>query len=142
MLDDLQDELEELLPEVPQSSRIKIAVLDTGFQLSKAASENFEEQGRIRAAESHSFISSAVPSELAQSQWRLDKDGHGTNVATIVLKVCPMADVHVAQVFRTRKDLENPRLGAQIYANVANVGYSRPLLPSSIMSLTSTNGYL
>ncbi|KAK5656655.1 hypothetical protein OQA88_4635 [Cercophora sp. LCS_1] len=119
VLDDLQDQLEDLPHGVLQGSRIKIAVLDTGFQPSKAVGDNFAEQGRIRATESQSFVSGTEPKELAQSGWRIDQDGHGTDVATIVLKVCPLADVHVAQVFRSRKDLQDPKMNAQTCKSIA-----------------------
>ncbi|KND93691.1 hypothetical protein TOPH_01468, partial [Tolypocladium ophioglossoides CBS 100239] len=93
-IDHLMDECEHLPHEDQVTAHLTVAVLDTGFQ---------------------------PPEEVTRPlDWETDRDGHGTHVAQILLKVSPMVDVHVARVFEHRRDLEDDKLAAQIHQRIAS----------------------
>ncbi|KAK2003322.1 hypothetical protein LX36DRAFT_723681 [Colletotrichum falcatum] len=64
---------------VKQASRVKVAVLDTGFQLPGALQENYEGEGRIDVRQSETFVPARKGD--ATHDWRVDCDGHGSRVA-------------------------------------------------------------
>lgn len=108
--------------------RIRIAVLDTGFQPPDSLMTNYESEKRIRVEQSDTFLAQ-VEGDQDTRDWRLDQDGHGTNVALILLKVAPVADLHIARVFRSGKDLRNPQLASTIHQRIAQVPMSQTPLP-------------
>lgn len=108
----------ENLPDREATKHITVAVLDTGFQPPEGIATQFVEAGRIRATESEMFLADAG-GQSRPSDWQTDKDGHGTHVAQILLKVSLVLDVHVARVFERRRDLEDVGLAAQIHQSIA-----------------------
>lgn len=99
--------------------RVKVAVLDTGFEPPEGLMESYEQANRIK--ESKSWITSGEDEEVNSENWRKDLDGHGTHVAYLLLRVAPIADVHIAQVFETRKDLKDPEMAGTVHQRVASV---------------------
>ncbi|CEJ90862.1 hypothetical protein VHEMI06615 [[Torrubiella] hemipterigena] len=95
---------------------IKIAVLDTGFQLDEALQENYKAEGRIVAAQCKSFCSQ----DHDNRDWDVDIDGHGTYVGQIVLDVAPTSELYVAKVFQSRKDLQSQQWAVEVQQNIAN----------------------
>ncbi|KAF6826078.1 subtilase [Colletotrichum musicola] len=109
---DLVYECQELCGEAAmQAARVKVAVLDTGFQPPEVLQENYEAESRINLQQSGTFVSSTKGD--ATHDWNVDCDGHGTRVGQILLQVAPAADLHVAKVFRTRDDLADPELAVE-----------------------------
>ncbi|KAH9217062.1 peptidase S8/S53 domain-containing protein [Leptodontidium sp. 2 PMI_412] len=90
------------------AGRVTVAVLDTGFQPSAALMETYQQFNRIR--ESKSWVKSEDGNE--DEKWDSDQDGHGTQVAELFLRVAPVADIHVAKVFETRRDLVHPEMAS------------------------------
>ncbi|KAI1453627.1 subtilase [Annulohypoxylon moriforme] len=116
MFYECQDRCERLPKVTQRAARVKIAVLDTGLQLPGALQENYEEAGRISVDHSRSF----VPPKKGKAihDWMVDEDGHGSRVGQIILEFAPAADLHVAKVFRTRNDLADPGIAAQVHKRI------------------------
>ncbi|KAJ4315293.1 hypothetical protein N0V84_008449 [Fusarium piperis] len=114
LLYDCEDRLSEA---AKRATRVKVAVIDTGLQLPGALQENYEDDKRINVDQSKAFI---LASEgQVSDDWRVDPDGHGSRVGQIILKVAPGADLHVAKVFRTKDDLEDPDIANQVHDRIA-----------------------
>ncbi|EFQ36019.1 subtilase [Colletotrichum graminicola M1.001] len=96
---------------VKRATRVKVAVLDTGFQLPEVLQENYEGEDRINFQQSDTFVPATKGD--ATHDWKVDCDGHGSRVGQIVLRVAPAADLHVAKVFRTKDDLADPEMAVQ-----------------------------
>ena len=110
----------ESLPEVTRkAARVKIAVLDTGTQLSGALQENYEQEGRINILQSETFVSPTNGEDT--HDWRVDLDGHGSRVSQIILEFAPAADLHIAKVFKTRSDLTGPDMAREVHNRIAKV---------------------
>ena len=84
--------------------------------------EIYEHDNRIK--ESRSWIASKGDQDVNSENWRKDLDGHGTHVAYLLLQVAQVADVHIAQVFETRKDLEKPGMAARVHERIASVRHA------------------
>ncbi|KAJ5613658.1 hypothetical protein N7528_007312 [Penicillium herquei] len=84
--------IEELRSTVPDSKRIKIAILDTGIELTSDEREIYDSHSRIQYK---SWIDS-------DPEWK-DEAGHGTHLATLLLRIAPNAIVHVARVFKKQR---------------------------------------
>ena len=65
--------------------RIKIAVLDTGFNPNDPFAPQLHWEDFV----------------IDGSQLRVDETGHGTNSARLILQICPEADLYVARIFQT-----------------------------------------
>ncbi|CEJ93523.1 hypothetical protein VHEMI09104 [[Torrubiella] hemipterigena] len=89
---------------------VKIAVLDTGLQLTECLQESYKAEGRLAAAMSF----------CQDPDWDVDHDGHGTCVAKLVLDVASRVKLHVAKVIQHRSDLANPKVVEDVYKNIAN----------------------
>ncbi|CZR67542.1 uncharacterized protein PAC_17441 [Phialocephala subalpina] len=101
------------------AGRVTVAVLDTGFEPPDALMDTYQNFHRIR--ESKTWLSAEGENKgIPPDNWKIDLDGHGTHVADLLLRVAPIADVHIAQVFKTRKDLANPEIAAQVHQRIAN----------------------
>ncbi|KAH6716524.1 peptidase S8/S53 domain-containing protein [Leptodontidium sp. MPI-SDFR-AT-0119] len=98
------------------AGRVTVAVLDTGFQPSAALMETYQQFNRIR--ESKSWVKSEDGNE--DEKWDSDQDGHGTQVAELFLRVAPVADIHVAKVFETRRDLVHPEMASAVHQRIAD----------------------
>ncbi|KAK2032675.1 subtilase [Colletotrichum zoysiae] len=115
---DLVYECQDLCEEaVKQATRVKVAVLDTGFQLPEVLQENYESEGRINFQQSDTFVSATKGD--ATHDWKVDCDGHGSRVGQIILRVAPTADLHVAKVFRTKGDLADPEMAVEVHGRIA-----------------------
>jgi hypothetical protein len=116
---DYEDKCSFLGDDVKKSTLVKVAVLDTGLQLSEELQENYIDAGRIDILNSHSFVTNT--GESATEDWKVDGDQHGSRVGQIVLDVCPKAVLHVAKVFRSREDLANPAIAEQVHERISKV---------------------
>lgn len=72
--------------------RIKIAILDTGLDLSHPDISQAHEEGRLHV---YDFIENSTTIK--------DESGHGTHCTSLLLKYAPNAEVFVGRVFRTTK---------------------------------------
>ncbi|KAF6831809.1 subtilase [Colletotrichum musicola] len=102
-----------------RAERVKIAVLDTGLQLPESLRASYEDDGRIAVNESKSFVCKA-DGQASEHDWDSDCDGHGSRVGEIILRCAPCADLHVAKVFQTSRDLTNPALADQVHKQIAD----------------------
>lgn len=93
------------------SQAIRVAILDTGLQLSDALQENYVEENRIAANDCKSFCSSA---------WDTDVDGHGSHIGQIILDMAPHTQVYVAKICERRKDFTNQRV-KEVQENITKV---------------------
>lgn len=105
--------------------RVTVAVLDTGFQPPSALMETYQQFNRIKESKSW-LIADGNGKNLNEESWQTDLDGHGTQVAELLLRVAPVADVHIAQVFRTRGDLADPHMASVVHQRIADVRESPP----------------
>jgi subtilisin family serine protease len=96
----------------PSSSfpRVKIAVLDTGADLSHPDIIDATQKGLLKY---YDF----VKNESTMS----DLDGHGTHCTSLLLKFAPNAEIHIGRVF------QRSRAPASSLVTLANVSYSERL---------------
>lgn len=92
---------------------VKIAILDTGIELSESQKEIYEEDSEF-------IYKSWVDDNEEGFDSGKDDVGHGTHLATLLKKVARYAIVHVARVFKARK----PNMATEV-KNVAQVSFSR-----------------
>jgi subtilisin family serine protease len=71
------------------SPRVKVAVLDTGIDLSHLDMTESIKDGRLKF---YDFVE--------DSEEIIDNDGHGTHCTSVVLKYAPNAEVYAGRVFR------------------------------------------
>ncbi|KAJ5738447.1 hypothetical protein N7493_001602 [Penicillium malachiteum] len=103
--------IEELRSSVPDSKRIKIAILDSGIDLTSDEKEIYDYDSRMKYK---SWIDS-------DPEWK-DEVGHGTHLATLLLRIAPNAIVHVARVFKQqRQGLDSAPLIAEAIQHAAKV---------------------
>ncbi|KAI9892665.1 MAG: hypothetical protein M1814_001359 [Vezdaea aestivalis] len=72
----------------PRDVAIKVAILDTGIDSRSPSIQNYGGQQRIKKAESF----------LGPSTSAVDTHGHGTNCASMILRVATNVDLYVARV--------------------------------------------
>ena len=96
-----------------QFTRIRIAVLDTGYDPGSKFFDDDAKRARIRG-----WKDCAGNEEEEEEEDALDEDGHGTNVVSLVMKVAPMADIYVARISRGR-EVESG--GVRVITSVASV---------------------
>ncbi|CAJ0549769.1 Ff.00g033820.m01.CDS01 [Fusarium sp. VM40] len=116
-----EDKCSFLGDDVKRSTLVKVAVLDTGLQLSEELQENYIDAGRIDTLNSYSFVTNT--GESATEDWKVDCDQHGSRVGQIILDVCPKAVLHVAKIFRSREDLANPVIAEQVHDRISKAIY-------------------
>ncbi|KAK4169925.1 hypothetical protein QBC43DRAFT_306849 [Cladorrhinum sp. PSN259] len=80
--------------------RIRVAVLDTGYDPSSIFFKAPDRRRRIQAWKDY----------VSSDSLRLDVDGHGTHVLSLMMKVAPAADIYVARVARGTPDLASSTL--------------------------------
>ncbi|KAL7919929.1 hypothetical protein ACQKWADRAFT_322626 [Trichoderma austrokoningii] len=85
------EQCEKMTKRDRDSTRVKIAMLDTGLQLPKSLQLNYEAEGRISVEASESFLSSIE--EATDRTWRIDCDGHGSHKLTCTLQGCSSVEV-------------------------------------------------
>lgn len=89
--------------------RVKVAVLDTGLDIThpEISKEIFD--GRIKF---HDFVESSTSIK--------DLDGHGTHCTSLVAKFAPNAEIYVGRVFKTSKAVEDsPTILAEVNLKVS-----------------------
>ncbi|KAF3074304.1 Major intracellular serine protease [Trichoderma lentiforme] len=89
-------------PEATEPRRVKIAILDSGIELSKDQKDMYDVEPKIKY---RSWIEE-------DTEWK-DDVGHGTHLAVLLRKIAPNAGIHVARVFKKRPHVEK---SAQIIA--------------------------
>lgn len=105
------------------AQRVKIAILDSGIQLSLDHKDMYDTEPRIQ-------YGSWVDSDI---EWR-DAIGHGTHLAVLLRKIAPNAIIHVARVFEKKPDVQK---SGESIANVRtwsllNIGYGVVTYANSI----------
>lgn len=104
--------------------RVRIAILDTGIDLSHPQFDNspealgaLEQQQscprRHRVKESKSFVGGAAGDR--------DNVGHGTHCAALLLELAPNADIYVARVCEERTKKLDPEVVAKVYPHLKNL---------------------
>ncbi|EHK26381.1 uncharacterized protein TRIVIDRAFT_63697 [Trichoderma virens Gv29-8] len=83
-------------PDSIQSQSVRIAILDSGIELSKDQKDMYDLEPRIRY---RTWV------EEDNTEWK-DDVGHGTHLAVLLRKIAPNAIIHVARVFKKRPDVE------------------------------------
>lgn len=78
-------------PGISDTRRVKVAILDSGIQLSTTNHDIYNFEPKIRYK---SWIDQ-------DTEWK-DEAGHGTHLAVLFRKIAPDAIVHVARVFKKR----------------------------------------
>ncbi|KAL3294911.1 subtilisin-like protein [Colletotrichum asianum] len=76
---------------ISNARRTKIAILDSGIDLSSEHRELYDFEPRIKYK---SWVD-------GHTEWR-DDVGHGTHLAILLRKVAPNAEIHMARVFKSR----------------------------------------
>jgi subtilisin family serine protease len=89
-----------------EEKRVKIAILDTGIDLTHPLIKKYVDTGHI--PKTYDFVEGT--SSIT------DLHGHGTHTAHLLLKTAPNASIYVARVFRTTKADRNT---AQLVAKVS-----------------------
>jgi hypothetical protein len=96
-------------PAISDNKRIKIAILDSGIDLSQHCLDIYNTEPKIQY---YSWVDD-------KPSW-IDEAGHGTHLAVLLRKIAPNAIIHVGRVFK-----KNPtRASAECVAKVKshNVG--------------------
>ncbi|UKZ73153.1 hypothetical protein TrVFT333_000794 [Trichoderma virens FT-333] len=83
-------------PDSTQSQRVRIAILDSGIELSKDQRDMFDFEPNIKYC---TWV------EEGNMEWK-DEVGHGTHLAVLLRKIAPNAIIHVARVFKKRPHVE------------------------------------
>lgn len=83
--------------------RIKIAILDSGIQLSSTQKEQY-------GFDSGVVYRSFIDPEDGSAEWN-DEAGHGTHLAVLLRKIAENADIHVARVFKKKPNGVNSPKG-------------------------------
>ncbi|KAL7908226.1 hypothetical protein GGI35DRAFT_480935 [Trichoderma velutinum] len=82
-------------PDATESRRVKIAILDSGIELSGDQKDMYDVEPKIQY---RSWIEE-------DSEWK-DDVGHGTHLAVLLRKIAPNASIHVARVFKRKPHVE------------------------------------
>ncbi|KAF8867425.1 hypothetical protein BDZ45DRAFT_795139 [Acephala macrosclerotiorum] len=86
---------ERRISSVSDAQRVKIAILDSGIELSQDHKDMYDTEPKIKH---RSWVGS-------DTEWR-DEVGHGTHLAILLRKVAPNAVLHVARVFKRKPDIQ------------------------------------
>ncbi|KAH8750662.1 peptidase S8/S53, subtilisin/kexin/sedolisin [Hyaloscypha finlandica] len=81
----------------PEVNRIRIVVLDTGYDPNAIFFVNKQRTRRLKGWKDYVETDQPDPK---------DEDGHGTHVVSVLMKVAPAADIYFARVARGSRDLE------------------------------------
>jgi hypothetical protein len=104
--DDARSRIAELrVPSVSDSRRVKVAILDSGIQLSPSNKDMYDFEPMIQYK---SWVDQSA-------EWR-DDAGHGTHLAVLLRKIAPDAILHVARVFKKRPATSSVQAVAQVKA--------------------------
>jgi subtilisin family serine protease len=80
----------------PWYPKVKIAVLDTGVDVTHPNISSEIQSGRIKC---HNFVDNATSVN--------DLDGHGTHCTSLIAKFAPNAEIYVGRVFRESEAAED-----------------------------------
>lgn len=105
--------------------RVKIAILDTGLDLSHRDIIKAKDEGRLKYWD---FVDDTEAIK--------DDDGHGTHCTSIALQYAPNAEIFVGRVFRKRQ-ADSGSCG--ILTMVSQLETSKPLELSDLLELVSAN---
>jgi hypothetical protein len=75
----------------PMARRVRIAILDTGITRAHKGIDAGFDTKRLAKERCYSWVGESTNVD--------DYDGHGTNVAALVLQIAPEADIYIAKVF-------------------------------------------
>jgi subtilisin family serine protease len=101
--------------EMKSYEQVKIAILDTGVaQSSKANTPETIRRSKARLKWRQPKGNDMPPRE--------DEDGHGTQVASIILQVTPFAQVFIYRIVRHREDPINPSIVADAIEDAVQAG--------------------
>ena len=103
MIEVLNREIMAIPPSLPIPAKVRIAILDTGYDPQTAF---FITHGK-RILGWKDWINSE-PSAI-------DTHGHGTHLLGLIMRVAPEAEVFVARIAKTPEDLDNVDNVAQVY---------------------------
>ncbi len=101
--------------------RIRIAVLDTGYNPKTEFFSDRNRQPRLQGWKDWAVESSACPR---------DDNGHGSNVLSLLMKMAPMADMYVARVAKNSAQLERSS------QSIADVKFFDSYLPITFILTT------
>lgn len=91
--------------------RVKIAVLDTGLDLSHPDIWKEYQNGRIKC---YDFVENSASMK--------DLDGHGTHCTSVVMKFAPNAEVYVGRVFgKSVAEEHSPEVLNQVFFYPINI---------------------
>lgn len=97
MTSHLTDQIIRQFAEDKSLARIRITILDTGYD---AKSQFFDAPARKnRLGKWRDFVDNQMQP--------CDCDGHGTHVLSLVMKIAPAADICVARIAKNSEDLRN-----------------------------------
>jgi hypothetical protein len=98
----------KLAPPMMRYPRVQIVLLDTGYE----PKSSFLDDGNVRDR----LQKPPVWKDFAESsETAVDSDGHGTHLLSLIMRIAPYADLHVARVAKNSKNLK------QAQENVAKV---------------------
>ncbi|KAI0544648.1 hypothetical protein F4679DRAFT_564149 [Xylaria curta] len=100
------------IAELPSSRRVRVALLDTGIDLKHAYFDGEYSSGRIKSV--RSWVDGKAG---AEDQHGGDESGHGTFIASLMLKLGPNIDLYIARVSKSRRFRKGTAL------NIANALY-------------------
>ncbi|KAF4550642.1 Hypothetical protein D9617_16g014300 [Elsinoe fawcettii] len=93
-----QQHLHDMSAHKPTHDRIRVAILDTGYDPYCTAFINRDRRKRLARGRWKDFVDdSSVP---------VDEHGHGTRVQSLVMQLAPSVDVYVARIAKHSEDLE------------------------------------
>jgi hypothetical protein len=80
----------------PWHQKVKVAILDTGVDVTHPDIAKIKEDGRIIY---HDFIDCSDDAK--------DDDGHGTHYTSVLAKLAPNAEIYVGRVFQSSRAVED-----------------------------------
>ncbi|WQF77071.1 Putative peptidase S8/S53 domain, peptidase S8, subtilisin, Ser-active [Colletotrichum destructivum] len=105
----VKDFYEAHIKNLPRKRRIRIAILDTGVDESNLFIRGVCKTMKRRNGDSPFR---KIKSFIGRSG--LDEFGHGTNVAALVLRVAPEADLYIAQISQTKEEANKIQIAEAI----------------------------
>ncbi|KAF3001372.1 hypothetical protein E8E13_006595 [Curvularia kusanoi] len=108
------------------AKRPKIALIDTGYD-----PESFKENSRAnRLGEGH------WKDFFDKSMFPIDEDGHGTSMLDLLMKVAPFADICVARIAHSNKDLGGQSVGVSQQRLAEAIEWATDIQKADIVSLS------
>ena len=92
----MQDVHTRLSTEPRHTEKVKIAVIDTGIELSETQRSIYDRDDEMQ-------YKNWVDRDEEGIEHGKDSVGHGTHIATLLARIAQNATIHVARVFKARK---------------------------------------